>query len=42
MIFLHSRNRDTDVENKLTDTKKEGGGGGGMDWEIGILTYVHY
>ena len=27
MIFLQSRNRDTDVENKLTDTKKEVGEG---------------
>ena len=36
---LQGRNRDTDVENKRMDTK-EGergkGGGGGMNWEIGI------
>ena len=30
--------RDTDVENKCTDTK--GGRGGGMDWEIGINIYT--
>ena len=36
---LQGRNRDTDVENKRTDTKggkRRGGGGGGMNWEIGI------
>ena len=31
---MQSRNRVTDVENKLTDTK--GGREGGMNWEIGI------
>ena len=30
--YLQSRNRDTDVENKLTDTK--GGREDGMNWEI--------
>ena len=36
-------NRDTDVENKLMDTKageKSGGGAGGMNWEIGIDIYT--
>ena len=35
---LQGRNRDTDVENKHMDTKvgESGGGGGGMNWEIGI------
>ena len=33
-----SRNRVTDVENKLMVTK--GGSGGGMNWEIGIDTYT--
>ena len=42
---LQGRNRDTDVENKHTDTKggKQGrgaGGGGGMNWEIGIDMYT--
>ena len=39
MIFLQSRNRDTDVENKLTDTKKEVGEGE-VRW-IGRLEYWH-
>ena len=38
MIYLQSRNRDTDVENKRMDTKGEGGGG--MNWEIGIDIYM--
>ena len=33
--YLQSINRDTDVENKCTDTKA-GRGGGGMDWKFGI------
>ena len=39
---LQGINRDTDVENKLMDTKAEsgGGGGGGMNWEIGIDIYT--
>ena len=39
---LQGRNRDTDVENKRTDTKggKVVGGGGGMTWEIGIDVYT--
>ena len=40
---LQGRNRDTDVENKLMDTKGQkwqGGGGGGMNWEIGIDMYT--
>ena len=40
---LQGRNRDTDVENKHMDTKggKQGlGGGGGMNWEIGIDMYT--
>ena len=37
--YLQSRNRDTDVENKLMDTK----GGRGVGWvgRLG-LTYIHY
>ena len=38
--YLQSRNRDTDVENKRMDTKGENGGGGGMNWEIGIDIYT--
>ena len=40
---LQGRNRDTDVENKCMDPKggKWGsGGGGGMNWEIGIDMYT--
>ena len=37
--YLQSRNRDTDVENKPMDAKGEGGGGG-MNWEIGIDIYT--
>ena len=37
LIYLQSRNRDTDVENKRMDTK--GGREGGMNWEIGINIY---
>ena len=42
---LQGRNRDTDVENKHMDTKGLkwgvwGGGGGGMNWEIGIDMYT--
>ena len=40
---MQGRNRDTDVENKHMDTKggKWGcGGGGGMNWEIGIDIYT--
>ena len=36
---MQGRNRDTDVENKRIDTKGGkwcGGGGGVMNWEIGI------
>ena len=36
--YLQSRNRNTDVENKLTVTK--GGSGGGMNWEIGSDIYT--
>ena len=36
--YLQSRNRDTDVEDKLMDTKGERGGG--MNWEIGIDIYT--
>lgn len=38
-IYLQSRNRDTDVENKCTDTKA-GEKGGGMNSEIGIDIYT--
>ena len=41
---LQGRNRDTDVKNKRMDTKggkwREGGGGGVMNWEIGIDMYT--
>ena len=40
---MQGRNRDTDVQNKRMDTKGGkvvGGGGGGMNWEIGIDTYT--
>ena len=39
---LQSRNRDTDVENKLMDTKGERGGWdelGDWDWHIYTTTY---
>ena len=38
LTYLQSRNRDTDVENKLMDTKV--GRGGRMNWEIGIDIYA--
>ena len=39
---MQGRNRDTDVENKRRDTKgrKWRGGGGVMNWEIGIDIYT--
>ena len=41
---MQGRNRDTDVENKRTDTKRgkwRGGGAGGvMNWAIGIDMYT--
>ena len=41
---MQGRNRDTDVENKRMDTKggkPQGSGGGGvMNWEIGIDMYT--
>ena len=40
---LQGRNRDTDVENKRMASKggkPVGGGGGGMNWEIGIDMYT--
>ena len=41
---LQGRNRDTDIEKKSMDTKGgkrvEWGGGGGMNWEIGIDIYT--
>ena len=37
-MILQSRNRDTDVENKHTDTKGEKGDG--MNWEVGIDIYT--
>ena len=36
--YLQSRNRDTDVENKLIDTEEERRGG--INWEIGIGGWV--
>ena len=40
---MQGRNRDTDVENKCMDTtggKRGKGGGGGMNWKIGIDVYT--
>ena len=41
---MQGRNRDTDVENKHMDTKGgkwgAGGGGGEMNWAIGIDIYI--
>ena len=38
-MYLQSRNRDTDVENKHMDTKGEGE----MGWTVRQgLTYIHY
>ena len=38
---LQGRNWDTDAENKRMDTKGgSSGGGGGMNWEIGIDMYT--
>ena len=41
---LQGRSRGTDIENKRVDTKggkwREGGGGGGKNWEIGIDIYT--
>ena len=41
---MQGRNGDTDVENKRMDTKggksQWGGGGGGMNWAIGIDMYT--
>ena len=39
---MQGRNRDTDVENKRMDTKggKVAGGGGLMNWAIGIDMYT--
>ena len=31
MIYLQSRNRDTGIENKCKNAKREGRGGGGMN-----------
>ena len=36
--YLQSRNKNTDGENKCTDTKR--GKGSGMNWETGIDTYA--
>jgi len=38
-IYLQSRNRDTDVENKHKDIKR-GESVGGVNWEIGTDTYA--
>ena len=37
--YWQSRNRDTDVENKHMDTKRNGGVG--MNWEIKIDIYIY-
>ena len=42
MNGLHGRNRDTYAENKRMDTKGgkwQGGGGGRMNYEVGIDTH---
>ena len=39
MNLLASRNRITDVQNKLMVTKE--GTGGGTNWETGIDIYLH-
>ena len=38
--YLQRRNRDTDVENKRTDTKGRMGVEGRMNWEVGIDIYT--
>ena len=38
LIYLQSKNRDTDVENKHG---YQGETGGGMNWEIGIDIYIY-
>ena len=38
LSYLQNRNRDTDIENKCTDTK--GGREGGMNWEIEVDIYT--
>ena len=41
MNRFQGRNRDTDVENKRMDTKGgKRGGGGRMNWEVGIDIYT--
>ena len=40
LSYLHSRNRDTDIESKYMDTKGERGGVGGIG-RLG-LTHIHY
>ena len=37
--YMQNRNRDTDTENKLLDTKQ--GKEGGMNWRLG-LTYTQW
>ena len=39
MVWFAKENRDTDVENKHTDAKEEGGGGE-RTWEIEIDIYT--
>ena len=40
MNVFHSRNRDTDIQNKFMDTMR--GKGSGMNWEIGLTYIQHY
>ena len=40
MNWFAGQNRDTGVKNKHMDTKWGSGGGGGMNWEIGIDMYT--
>ena len=39
LFYLQSRNRDTDIENKYTDIKRERGVGG-TNWDIETDTYI--
>ena len=41
MIYLQSRNRDTGIENKCKNAKREGRGGGGMNQGEGLGVDVY-
>ena len=40
MIYLQTRNRDTGIEDKSKNAKREGGGGGGMNRGFGVDVYT--